>query len=246
MFKGGAFMNFAICDDNPIEIKPITDHLHASGHEVDLYESGEALVRAYRDEGQRYDALFLDLEMAGINGFETTNVVRAIDDTVLIVYVTSHHVLAQECFAYDPVWFIYKPVDLTILDRAVEKIAALLAARRYTYTFRDSHQSVRLRCEDILYIEAMNHNVTIHTKTGRSYTIRKSLKDIEQELGDSFCRIHASYLVNLQYLAYFGRDPKSGKDIAQLEHLDMLLPVGRAYKQNANALFLQFQLNGKK
>lgn len=56
-------MKIALCDDNYIQVKCIEDYLRAKKMDVDYYDSGEALVRAYRDGGQRYDAVFLDIEM---------------------------------------------------------------------------------------------------------------------------------------------------------------------------------------
>ena len=54
-------MKIALCDDNYIQVKFIEDYLRAKKMDVDYYDSGEALVRAYRDGGQRYDAVFLDI-----------------------------------------------------------------------------------------------------------------------------------------------------------------------------------------
>lgn len=53
-------MRCAICDDETIDIQPIEAFLQARHHDVDLYDSGEALLAAYKKAGVRYDALFLD------------------------------------------------------------------------------------------------------------------------------------------------------------------------------------------
>lgn len=79
------------------------------------------------------------------------------------------------------------------------------------------------------------------TKDGQTHTIRKSLKELEQELAEGFCRVHTSYMVNLQHLIFMGRDRESGKDIVRLDHSNDCIPIGRAYKQSANAAFLKFK-----
>ena len=53
-------MHVAVCDDHYMEVKMIEDYLTNQHIEVDHYESGEAIIAAYRDQGQRYDAVFLD------------------------------------------------------------------------------------------------------------------------------------------------------------------------------------------
>ena len=64
------------------------NHFSERHIEVDVYESGEELLVAYKKNEQRYDAVFIDMEMNGMNGFETAKAIRDIDDTALIAFVT--------------------------------------------------------------------------------------------------------------------------------------------------------------
>ena len=206
-------MKIALCDDNYIQVKFIEDYLRAKKMDVDYYDSGEALVRAYRDGGQRYDAVFLDIEMQPVGGYETARTIFAIDDSVLIVFVTSHHEHVEKWFKFGGVWFLHKPVEEPQLVEALAFLQQTIAS----------------------------HNVIIHTKDGQTHTIRKSLKELEQELAEGFCRVHTSYMVNLQHLIFMGRDRESGKDIVRFDHSNDCIPIGRAYKQSANAAFLKFK-----
>lgn len=115
-------MKIALCDDNYIQVKFIEDYLRAKKMDVDYYDSGEALVRAYRDGGQRYDAVFLDIEMQPVGGFETANIIYDIDDSVLIVFVTNHHQFIEEWFKFNGVWFLHKPVTEAALEEAVARL----------------------------------------------------------------------------------------------------------------------------
>ncbi len=246
-------MHVAVCDDHYMEVKMIEDYLTNQHIEVDHYESGEAIIAAYRDQGQRYDAVFLDIELEELDGFHTADIIYAIDDTVLIVFVTSHHDYVEEWFKFSGVWFLHKPVSVDALDEALAHLKKRLAKRRRTYTFSDKRQSVRLRCEDILYIEAQGHSVIIHTKTDQNYTIYKSLKDMEQELAGAFCRVHDSFLVNMQHIRRMGSEErfidgqgkpatrKLGRTVLTLDGCAVSIPVGRAYKKNAVEAFMRFQ-----
>lgn len=234
-------MLYAICDDQYIEVKTIEEHLKDKGIEVDIYDNGEALVAAYRDQNQRYDALFIDMEMVGMNGFETANAVSDIDDTVLIVFVTSHEEYVYECFKCSPVWFLRKPVDPSELNQAINMIEHRIKKRRRTYTFIDSRQSVRLRCDEILYFESQRHYINIHTKNGKIYTFRKTMKELEHEMDGAFCRVHDSYMVNLQYLINMVRDKDTKTEYVILEYCTEKIPIGRTYKKNVSSAFLKFK-----
>ena len=102
-------MRFAICDDEQQHINILTDYFatHKDYHiETEAFESGEALLEAYQIQGSRFDALFIDMEMGGMNGIETANAIRAIDERVIIVFVTSHEEYAIDCFQCSPLRFL--------------------------------------------------------------------------------------------------------------------------------------------
>ena len=56
-------MRIALCDDVYYEVEDIEKYLVANGEEVDFFDHGDALLEAYEQQHQRYDAVFLDLEM---------------------------------------------------------------------------------------------------------------------------------------------------------------------------------------
>lgn len=243
-------MYLAICDDHYSEIETIEQYLTSQAHDVDYYDSSEALLAAYQTKNKRYDALFLDLEIGGsMPGFDLADAIQAIDDTALIAFVTSHHQYVYQCFKCSPIDFLRKPVDLEELAATTARIQALRDKRKRTFTFQDRFGSVRFRCEDILYFEATDHTVTVHTKDGSTKNIRTSLKEIAKILDGSFCRIHASYLINLQYFMGTERDEQEirngkksqGREVVLLEHCAEKLPVGRAFKSNVNAVLLKFK-----
>ena len=56
-------MRIALCDDVYHEIEDIEKYLVANKEDVDYFQNGEALIEAYEKQHQRYDAVFLDLEI---------------------------------------------------------------------------------------------------------------------------------------------------------------------------------------
>lgn len=69
-----------------------------------------------------------------------------------------------------------------------------------SFFVREKHELIRVRYSDILYAEAMDNYVRIHTLKGR-HILSQTLKLVEQKLqGHHFIRVHRSYLVNLLHV----------------------------------------------
>ena len=59
---------------------------------------------------------------------------------------------------------------------------------------------MRLRVEDIIYIETSRHKNVFYTAE-RTYSIYKKMDELEKELeGMGFVRIHLSFLINMRYI----------------------------------------------
>ncbi|MBO0952527.1 LytR/AlgR family response regulator transcription factor [Fibrella forsythiae] len=63
------------------------------------------------------------------------------------------------------------------------------------------NQLIRLALTDIVRLEGAGNYTYIHTRDQRRYLSSKTLKRLEPMLpGSTFCRIHKSSIVNLEYL----------------------------------------------
>lgn len=56
--------------------------------EVEVFWNGKSLVESI-EQGGRFDAIFLDIQMYGEDGISTAKKIREEDRNVLIIYVTS-------------------------------------------------------------------------------------------------------------------------------------------------------------
>lgn len=53
--------------------------------------------------------------------------------------------------------------------------------------------------KDICWVEADDYCVKVHTTSAQTYTMRSSLKALEQKLGDNFLRVHRKAIVNMVF-----------------------------------------------
>ena len=153
-------MRFAICDDERMHINELESYF-AQKEELQIesepFESGEALLDAYKQGQQSFDALFIDLEMGGMNGIETANAIRAIDERVIIVFVTSHEGYAIDCFQCSPLRFLKKPLQPEKMDEALWAIEQHLSKIRRIVHFTFDKAQYRLYEDGIIYLESCDH-----------------------------------------------------------------------------------------
>ncbi len=221
-------MRIAICDDNNDYINIIENYiekLNKSNAECDAFESGESLVSAYIDNNERYDVIFLDMEMKKLNGIETANKIREIDEHTIIIFVTSHTEYMKDSFKCSPFRFLVKPVEYSEFQEVFHDISTKLKKQRKTFTFTENKTRVRLFCDDIIYCESQDHWIRIYTKD-QAYKVCKTLTDLHESLDkEMMYRVHKSFVINFQFV-------KSMKEnVVQLYHCDRLIPISRSYKK---------------
>jgi len=112
-----------LVDDNAINLELGTDLLAIAGIEVAAVSSGrEALARM--DEA-RFDAILMDLEMPGMDGWETTAQIRArtADGDTPVIALTAHALAGfrEQCLAAGMNDYIAKPFELAQLFRVLSQ-----------------------------------------------------------------------------------------------------------------------------
>lgn len=227
-------MRFAICDDNKEHIDILRHYFDQRPElaiEVESYTSGEALVSDYRDDHRRYDALFIDMEMGEMNGIDTANAIRAIDERVIIVFVTSHKKYMQDSFKCLPFRFLTKPLVEKDLEEAVRAIIKRQSETRSVVHLNINKEQVRLYCDEILYCECRDHQIFIVSVEER-YHVNMTISKLMDLLDPAmFARTHKAFIVNLHYIKRL-----SNSQIT-LRGSDVIIPVGRAYKDNLMRAF---------
>src|SRR3569833_978120 len=81
-------------------------------------------------EGERLDAVFLDIRMPGLDGLDFTRLVTGFADPPAVVFVTAHDEFAVTAFELGAVDYLLKPVDPGRLIEAVRRVEQ--AVHRYT------------------------------------------------------------------------------------------------------------------
>ena len=221
-------MRIAICDDDMEFINTIEnylDNIKTAPIECDAYFCGEELVSAYENHKERYDVIFLDMEMNLLNGIDTANAIRETDEHVIIVFVTSHTEYMRESFKCSPFRFLVKPVDIEELKAVYADICKKLSKKKTVFSFTENRAIFRIYCEDIIYCESQNHWIYMHTKN-ETYKICKSLSDLHAQLDNTLLyRVHSSYIVNFHYVKSIRNN------YIELYNCSEKIPISRSHKK---------------
>ena len=197
-----AAMKIAICDDNAQDAAELAAMIKAHPlccDDIDTYCSAEEILDAYK-HGTRYDMVFLDIQMGGIDGYTAAehlfkNYRNEMPLTVFVT-VTDKYVFAGydvRAFGYLP-----KPVDKKRLYEKLDQANGEL--ERGTMTIRVDGGNVIIPIKDILFIEADNNNVVINTVT-KTFPLRKPINEMLSILPTrNFVQTHRCCIVNLEHV----------------------------------------------
>lgn len=202
-------MKIAICDDMELYRKDIIDAIDSKkllGDFVEYteFDSAEALLVAY--ETTKYDVVFLDVEMAKLNGIDAGIQIRNKNNKTIIIFVSSYPHYSIPAYECEPLYYLTKPFKNNDLTKVFNKIANKYQQSHQTFTIRNKHHVITLPIEDILYVDVYRKTLTFHTKT-KKYNTTGTIAETLAKLGTrNFCQIHQSYIVNMNYIIEFNED----------------------------------------
>ena len=184
----------------------------------------------YLQQGE-VDLMFLDIQMPNLSGLE---LLRTLKRPPLAVFTTAYAAHAVDGFELDAVDYLVKPFSFERFVQSVNKAATLHRVHQAPpqqprepvpddhFFVKSDYKLVKLRYQDILYIEGMREYVAIHTH-GKRHVVYQTMKHLVELLpSQAFVRIHKSYIVALPKIeAVYGNTVElAGKE----------LPIGKSYK----------------
>jgi len=195
-----------IIDDEPLARKGIkeyvndTEFLHLAG-EFDTALKAVELVNT-----GAIQLIFLDIQMPKINGLEF---VKSLQHVPPVIFTTAYPQHALEGFELNALDYLVKPIAFERFLKAALKakeyyevrqknktdVSDLSATQHYFFVKADN-RLVKINFDDILYVEALQNYVTIHTKD-KKYITYLTFKSVEEYLpADKFIKTHKSYIVS--------------------------------------------------
>lgn len=200
------FYKIAICDDNHTDcdyvyslVQNWAESMHNSV-KINTFPSAESFLFHYAEE-KDYDILLLDVEMGEMDGVTMAKAIRRQNETVQIVFITGYSDYIAEGYEVAALHYLMKPVReeklFEVLNRACEKIKK----NERCFYLELSGEMIRIAFFEIYYVDVQKNYITIHTETTHSFTVKKTLSELEAKLDERFFRIGRSCIVNLDYIS---------------------------------------------
>jgi len=205
-------VHIAICDDEKkicAELnRTLIDILknHDVRYSIDIFLSGNDLLHEI-GSGAHYDLIFLDIVFASkeINGVEVGHLIRDAhkNHKVQVVFISWEISYAMQLFELRPLNFLVKPLEYDRIEQVVVTYFMIADILKKELAFKKGRDIHAVKIKDIVYLENRQRMVVVYLANGTSKEFYGSLKEIydEQLKQLDFLFIHASFVVNFEYIA---------------------------------------------
>lgn len=229
-------IEIALCDDDRYLLGRLEELLYELGERyglhvnIDCFEDGAKLLERVK-KGERFDIIYMDIQIGEMDGLETAYRIREFDWNVLLAYVTSYEFYMKEAFKSAPIAFIIKPIKVKEFEDTFLYMLEKLVKHNVYYCFRYMKTEYRIPLCDIQYFESNLREVRIIWKNGilKEYNKLDVIERNLEEGKEHFLRIHKSYLVNYHYIRGIGYNRvilNTGKE----------LPLSRKYQKQVDEI----------
>jgi DNA-binding LytR/AlgR family response regulator len=236
-------INCIVIDDEPLARKGLKEYID----DVDFLKlAGEfdSPLKAMEllNKGD-IQLLFLDIQMPKITGLDF---VKTIQHPLPVIFTTAYPQYAWEGFELNALDYLVKPISFERFLKAILKAKEYYEVRQRNTARETDHpvvadyffikadnKLIKIFFDDILFVEALQNYVIIHTRS-RKYITYLTFRSIEEYLPvNSFAKTHKSYIVSLSKI-----ESIEGNEIQVAGHQ---IPISRNEKDQ----FMERLLKGK-
>lgn len=175
------------------------------------------------------DIVLLDIRMPGRDGLSLAQDIAELEDAPAVIFCTAFDQYALDAFGTNAVGYLLKPVKsehlLQVLEKAQklnkiqrdaaqrnviqrnaveqvaeQKTAGIKVANQRTNITAKTRRGVELiPLDDVRYFLADQKYVTVYHRTGE-HLLDETLKELEEEFGARFVRVHRNSLVSVKHI----------------------------------------------
>lgn len=199
-----------IIDDEPLAASIVQEYLVAFPQfdVIALCQDGFEGMKAIQQHSP--DLIFLDVQMPKITGFE---MLELLDQPPAVIFTTAFDHYALKAFDAKALDYLLKPFSPARFQQAIERYLksrenentserhetglTQLAEKSSRLVVRVKNDIKIIPVADVVFFEAEDDYVNIHTSTGK-YLKKMTMKVLEESLdAGQFARVHRSFIINL-------------------------------------------------
>ena len=226
-----------IIDDEPLALDVLETYiakmpeLHLVARCSNALEANEQLRK------HQVDLIFLDIQMPQVSGVDF---IRTLANPPLFIFTTAYSNYALEGFELNAIDYLLKPISIDRFMKAVNKALEQFELRKREAASETGNEKegvdfffvkadkklVKIKYNEILYIEGLKDYVIIRLEQGRVVTLQ-TMKSLEDKLPlTKFKRIHRSYIVSIDKIHAVDGTSVDVFEKGQIKQL----PIGKNYR----------------
>jgi two-component system LytT family response regulator len=208
-----------VVDDERLAVQRLSRMLADTGRVVVTGSSTDPEEALVALRGADVDAVFLDIQMPEMNGFE---LIERLDRNVPVIFTTAYDRYALEAFAVNSIDYLLKPIEAERLEKALDKLerfsgtpasasdvralAKMLARelapgrRLQRIASRVGERTTVLEVARITHFFAKD-KLTFAVSGGREHVVDFTVSELESHLdARRFVRVHRATIVNVAFV----------------------------------------------
>lgn len=196
-------LRIAVVEDDAGQAGQLVQYLERYGTEngedirSTVFRDGLDIVEDYQPV---WDIILLDIEMPLLDGMTAAERIRALDPTVILIFITNMAQYAIKGYEVNALDFVLKPVNYYAFRMKLHKASRVLGERSTASVLVHADGGTRkLPISSLRYIEVRDHRLIYHSTEG-DFALFGSLKELESSLGQNFARCNHCYLVHLRFV----------------------------------------------
>jgi len=225
-------------DDVPPALADLCRLLAASPEIAEVAGAGDPLAALRMIQSGRYDAVFLDIAMPGLDGLELASLLARLTEPPVIVFVTAYEQHAVAAFGIGAVDYLLKPVRAERLADALARVNRMIPTARpapespalpdamAALPVESGGRTRYIRRNEVHFVEAHGDYVRLHAVSG-VHEVRMPISRLDEYWAPAgFVRVHRGFLVALDAVRELRSDSVGGL----LAHTDLGdVPVSRRH-----------------
>ncbi len=199
------------CDDDVVFLNKLNQYFIEIKNENNYGQleahmfSSELEILQRIQNGERFDVIFIDIQMPIIGGIELANKIKNIYKPV-IVFISVGNNYFVDTFDVRPFGFLNKSIKRSDFRNIFSVIYKYVFDQNDFYTFKSQKQTIRLRIKDIIYFRNFKRQIIVKCKDETFYFYGKFLDTYEKVENFDFIMIHKSYLINYNHISQINYD----------------------------------------
>lgn len=203
-------IHIGICDDEEYYIdqlkKCVKEYEKESNITVEIfiYHSGSELLNDIEEKKKNLDVVFMDIDMPEINGIETVKRMRAINNRLIICFVTGYENYSFSAFQVDALGYTLKPAKYQDIAHFMEKALLFLQTEKEQKDNESRYIQVNIKKEmmiididKIIYIEKQRNQCLLICEN-MQVSCYETLEHLYQQLDpERFLYTNQGFIVNL-------------------------------------------------